>query len=118
MVTAATIYMALLGHTGLRHVASTCHAHTRTLVDQLIALPGVTRVFQGPYFHETVLRLERPVKEVLNQLAQSHILGGVDLTEFYPELGHALLVCATEMRTSSDIDHYAQKLKTILCSSP
>jgi glycine dehydrogenase subunit 1 len=113
MVTAATLYMALLGSTGLKQIASACHANTRILVDKLTKISGITRAFQGPYFHETVLRLDRPVKDILKKLAHHHILGGLDLSEFYPELGNGLLVCATEMRTSSEIDHYVQQLKDI-----
>jgi glycine dehydrogenase subunit 1 len=35
------------------------------------------------------------------------VLGGYDLATEYPELGAALLVCATETRTSADIEHCA-----------
>jgi glycine dehydrogenase subunit 1 len=36
------------------------------------------------------------------------------LTEGYPELGHALLVCATETKTAADIAAYASALQDIL----
>jgi len=61
-----------------------------------------------------VLRLEKPVDEVLRQLATSHIFGGYNLTKFYPKLGNSLLVCATEMRTSAEIDNYAEKLQVVM----
>jgi len=32
------------------------------------------------------------------------------LSEHYPELGYALLVCATETKTESDIDSYVTAL--------
>ena len=54
--------------------------------------------FTAPRFHEAVLLLDRPVAPVLAALARRGILGGLDLTERYPELGHALLVCATETK--------------------
>ncbi len=114
MVTAATIYLALLGATGLAQVAQTCHANTVKLVEKLTTLAGVEQVFTGPYFHEVVLRLKDSVATVLQQLATHHILGGYDLSEDYPELGSCLLVCATEMRTPQEIEEYAQKLKTFL----
>jgi len=114
MVTAATIHMALLGAEGLKQVALACHHNTVTLVEKLTAIKGVTQVFSAPYFHETVLRLERPVTEVLQTLATHHIWGGYNLTETYPELGHSLLVCSTEMRTLAEIENYAEQLQKIM----
>ena len=38
----------------------------------------------GPYFHEAVLQLDRPVAPVLKALAARGILGGLDLAEHYP----------------------------------
>lgn len=116
MVTAATIHTALLGVTGLERVASTCHANLIELVKQLTLIPGVKQVFPGPCFHETVLQLDQPVNEVLQKLAAYPILGGYDLTRLYPSLGNSLLVCATEMRTSADINNYAEQLRQIMTS--
>jgi glycine dehydrogenase subunit 1 len=50
---------------------------------------------------------------VLDALAAREVLGGYDLGQDYPELGHAVLVCATELRTASDIDRYAAELAGI-----
>lgn len=118
MVTAATIYMALLGQAGLRRVAAASHANCMALAEALTALPGVERVFPGPAFHEVVLRLDRPVAPVLEALAEQGIVGGYDLSQdadlFGGDLGHALLVCATETRTSDDIQRYADALGAVL----
>ncbi len=114
MVTAATIHIALLGAKGLEYTARNCHTNTRTLVNKLTAIEGVNQVFKEPFFHETVLHLDKPVDEVLCELTKHNILGGYSLTEHYPELGNSLLVCATEMRTVIEIDNYADKLQSIL----
>lgn len=114
LMTAATIYLSLLGPVGLERVANACVARTRELVDALSGLPGVRTAFAGPRFHEAVLLLERPVAPVLESLAAEGIIGGHDLSRDYPELGHALLVCATETRTSEDIGAYARTLNRVL----
>ena len=114
LMTAATIYLALLGPVGLERVASACVARTRELVAALSGLPGVRCAFAGPRFHEAVLVLDRPVAPVLESLAAEGIIGGHDLSRDYPELGHALLVCATETRTSEDIEAYARALGGML----
>ncbi len=114
LMTAATIHLALLGPVGLERVASACAARTRELVSALTAIRGVRAAFAGPRFHEAVLQLDRPVAPVLEALAAEGIVGGHDLARDYPELGHAMLVCATETRTVADIATYARALAGIL----
>jgi glycine dehydrogenase subunit 1 len=105
--------MSLLGAEGLRRVAAQCHANTRALVTALTGLPGVVLAFR-PFCHEAVLQFDRPVAPVLEGLSRQGILGGYDLSEDYPELGQALLVCATEMRSAADIERYAVVLKGLM----
>ena len=104
MVTAATIYMSLLGTDGLRAVARASHANTARLADGLCAIDGVSRLYEGPFFHEVALKLDRPVAPLLAKLAEQDILGGFDLTDFAGT--DALLVCATETKTDADVDAY------------
>ena len=108
VATAATIYMSLLGATGLQQVARSCNANTNALVDALTKLPGVSRAFTTPFFHEAVLQLDRSAAGVLGALSAQGIIGGYDLSEDYPELGHAMLVCATEIRSTADIASYVE----------
>src|SRR5262249_25597051 len=98
LMTAATVYMSLMGPVGLERVAAGSHARTRELVSALTAVKGLRRAFAGPVFHEAVVLLDRPVAPVLASLASQGVLGGLDLSDHYPELGHALLVCATETK--------------------
>ncbi|MFO1377282.1 MAG: aminomethyl-transferring glycine dehydrogenase subunit GcvPA [Steroidobacteraceae bacterium] len=116
LVTAATIYLSLLGPTGLERVAAASHARCNQLVGALSAIPGVRLAFDGPRFNEAVLQLDRPVAPVLQALAARGILGGVDLATWYPELGPALLVCATETRTDADIEAFAAALSAVLAA--
>ena len=113
-VTAATIYMSLMGPQGLERTAAAAHARTRELVSALTRVPGVRLAFSGAYFHEAVLQLDRPVAAVLKALARGGILGGLDLSGYYPELGNALLVCATETKSSADLDRYRTCLSDAL----
>ncbi|MES9957779.1 MAG: aminomethyl-transferring glycine dehydrogenase subunit GcvPA [Sedimenticola sp.] len=114
MVTAATIHMALMGSEGLERVAAASHKNTAKLVEKVSAIQGVELVFNNPYFHEVVVRLPVPVKEVLQSLAAQNVLGGFDLSRDYPELGDAVVICATEKRTDGEIDDFAGKLERII----
>jgi glycine dehydrogenase subunit 1 len=113
-VTAATIYMALLGADGLARVAQACHANTLALVEKLTANACVEAVFSRPCFHESVLRLALPLADIMRPLHAHNLLPGYDLSADYPELGNALLVCATEARTREDIELYADHLNRII----
>jgi glycine dehydrogenase subunit 1 len=117
LVTAGTIYLALLGAQGLARVAATCMERTAQLVAALSRLPGVRTAFDGPRFHEAVLQLDRPVAPLLEALAARGIVGGYDLSPHYPALGPALLTCATETRTAADIDAFARALGEALASA-
>ena len=102
MVTAATIYMSLLGHEGLTRVARQSHANTTRLLEGLCAIDGIEPLYSGPYLHEVALRFDRPVAPVLEALAAKDILGGYDLTDYAGT--DVLLVCATETKSDADID--------------
>jgi glycine dehydrogenase subunit 1 len=117
LMMAGTVYLALIGPAGLAHVASACVTRTHALVDALCSIKGVRAVFDRPRFHEVVLQLDRPAAAVLDELAARDILGGYDLSEHFPELGSALLVCATETKTQGDIDAYARALADAMKSA-
>jgi glycine dehydrogenase subunit 1 len=114
MVTAATIYMALTGPEGLRRIAAQSHANTLSLLEKLEALKGVKRIFNGSLFHEAIVSLPVPAAGVLRTLEDRGILGGLNLEGYYPELGSAILLCATETKTSADLENYAKNLGQVL----
>jgi glycine dehydrogenase subunit 1 len=115
-VTAATIYLALLGPEGLARVAQASHANALALERQLCELPGVKCLFSGAVFHEFVVQVNAPVAEVLRALKAQGILGGLAMTQDYPGLGNAMLVCATETKRDDDLARYAAHMKRILGS--
>lgn len=114
MVTAATIYMALLGAEGLERVASQSINNTQALADKLCTINGVEHAFSGASFHDVVLRLPRPVDQVLKALAEKGIYGGYGLGKDYSELNDCLSVSATETKTEADLDVYASALAQLL----
>ncbi|MEJ2619878.1 MAG: aminomethyl-transferring glycine dehydrogenase subunit GcvPA [Candidatus Thiodiazotropha sp.] len=116
MVTAATIHMSIMGAEGLQRVAATSHANTQKLTQALSSLPGVEPLFRGAVFHEQVLKLPLETASALSGLAANNLLGGFDLREDYPELGDAVLVCATELRSDEDIESYRSNLEQLIQS--
>ncbi len=114
LVTAATIHMSLLGAEGLKQVALQCYQNTHQLVEALTQIKGVELVFNAPYFHEALIKLNYPVEKALSLLAEAGIAGGYAPAEHYPKLKDTLLVCATEMRTISEIAQFTSALNSIM----
>ncbi|MCE7525092.1 aminomethyl-transferring glycine dehydrogenase subunit GcvPA [Alloalcanivorax xenomutans] len=112
-MTAATIYMSLIGPDGLASVAGHCHANTQKLADKLTAIDGVERAFTAPTFHEVVLFLPQDADTVLAKLAEKDILGGLSLAKDYG-MQNAILVNATEVHTEGDLDLFVAAMKEVL----
>lgn len=103
LVTASTIHMALLGPEGLARAARLCCHNARRLRELLCALPGVSRRFSAPFFHEFVLVSPRAPGELIERLARERVVAGVALGDEYPELADGLLLCATETKSEADL---------------
>lgn len=118
MVTAATIYMSILGSSGLRSVATVSHNNLQYCLSKFQDVKNVASRFSGPVFHEAVITLsEGSAEEVLDELLKSGIHGGYALKSHYPELGESFLICTTETKDYSDINVYAAQLETVLANS-
>ncbi|MEA4909402.1 MAG: aminomethyl-transferring glycine dehydrogenase subunit GcvPA, partial [Anaerolineaceae bacterium] len=104
MALASTIYMSLLGKSGLRKVAELCYHKAHYAAEELDAIPGYKVCSEAPFFHEFVLCCPRPVAEVNQHLLDHGILGGYDLGQDYPALKDHMLIAVTEMLDREDID--------------
>jgi glycine dehydrogenase subunit 1 len=101
---AATIYLTLLGKAGLRQLAEQNLSKAHYAAAQLRAIPGFATPFSAPSFNEFVLKIPGNAEDLLEELRQEKIIGGLHLGEFYPELANHLLVCATELVSRAAID--------------
>ena len=108
MVTAATLYMAIMGPAGMRWAVNQSLQNHARVLEKLLAIKGVRRIFDRPHVYETVLQLPVPTQRVLDVLLEEGIVAGYSLQEHFPDLGDALLICTTEVRTNAEIDRYVQ----------
>ena len=113
LVTAATIYMALVGPDGLAKVAQSSHANTQSLIEKLEATGKTKRTFNRPVFHEAVMQFDLPAEEIMSAMSAERILPGVIISDDYPELGNVMLVCATETKTEQDLQTYADLIEKL-----
>lgn len=110
----ATMYLALIGKTGLRDVASANLARSRELATRVSSLEGCTLQFDAPFFNEIVVNVHQPAKRVLEHLRLGGVLGGVDLGRYYPEYADCILMAATELTTSADIETLCTALQEVV----
>jgi glycine dehydrogenase subunit 1 len=114
LVTASTIYMSMMGPVGLRHIAELSHQNSRVLKETLAAIDGVEVVFDAPFFHEVVIRVNKSANNLLHKLATRNIQAGFALEDNYPELKNCLLICATETKSTKDIELLAKNISEVL----
>jgi glycine dehydrogenase subunit 1 len=107
----ATIFLSVYGKEGIRELAEHNLAKADYAAKALSAHPSAKLLFTGaPRFHEFVLQTEESPKSWSKRLMDEKIVGGVELSRWYPELGNATLWCATEMITREQIDTAANVL--------
>jgi glycine dehydrogenase subunit 1 len=107
----ATIYLALMGKTGLRDVASLNLQRSRELATAVSSIDGVDLKFSAPFFNEFAVDVHQNAGAVLAALRERKVLGGVDLGRFYPELSTCILMTATELTTGGEITMLADALR-------
>ncbi len=100
-----TIFMTIYGKQGLRELAEQNLAKAAYLRKQLLAAGGRTLFDGTPRFHEFVLDAGIPAAQLNEDLLSVGIIGGLELSKWYPELGeNASLWCATELATKAHMD--------------
>jgi glycine dehydrogenase subunit 1 len=107
----ATIFLAVYGKEGIRELAEHNLAKATYAAKTMAAQPGAKLLFSGaPRFHEFVLSTAEAPSQWGPRLIEEKIVGGLDLSRWYPELGNATLWCATEVVTREQIDKAARVL--------
>jgi glycine dehydrogenase subunit 1 len=101
--TAATMYMAFLGGTGIRELAALNHDKAEYLKGAL-KKAGLTIAFNTPTFNEFVVRFPGDAETACKQLLKKKIVAGLPLGKYYPELADHALLCVTETCSKADMD--------------
>jgi len=101
----ATIFLSVYGKEGIRELAEHNLAKASYAAQALSSHPGAKLRFNGaPRFNEFVLQTEEAPAQWSQRLLDNKIVGGIDLSRWYPELQNCTLWCATEVITRANID--------------
>ncbi len=108
---AASVYLAAMGPQGMREVAEQCLQKANYTREKISALDGYSVTFPGSSFKEFAITVPGKPDELNRHLLDSNILGGIDLSPFYPELKNAILIAVTEKRTREEIDILVREME-------
>ena len=105
----ATIFMTVYGKEGIRELAEHNLAKAAYAAKALSAQSGAKLLFNdAPRFHEFVLETQESPAQWSQRLMDEKIIGGIELSRWYPELKNATLWCATEVVPREAIDAAAR----------
>jgi glycine dehydrogenase subunit 1 len=107
----ATVYLALLGKTGLPKVADLCVQKAHYLAGKIAELPGFKPLFPGPFFKEFAVSTPVPPKRLIRKMREEGFFAGVDLGRFDYGIRNGLLIAVTEKRTREEMDRFVSLLK-------
>jgi glycine dehydrogenase subunit 1 len=110
----ATIFLTVYGKEGIRELAERNLAKSTYTAQLLSTQPGARMRFSGaPTFNEFVLHTDEPPAAWNQRLRTEKIVGGLDLTRWYPEMEHATLWCTTEVVPREKIDIAAKLVAAV-----
>jgi glycine dehydrogenase subunit 1 len=110
----ATIFLTVYGKEGIRELAEHNLAKSAYTAQLLSTQPGARMRFSGaPTFNEFVLHTDEPPAAWNHRLRTEKIVGGLDLTRWYPEMEHATLWCTTEVVPREKIDIAARLVAAV-----
>jgi len=110
----ATIFLTIYGKEGIRELAEHNLAKSAYTEKVLCANPGAKALFSGaPRFHEFVLQTDEAPAAWNQRLRGESIVGGIDLSRWYPEMKNATLWCTTEIVPREKIDIAAKILAAV-----
>jgi len=117
MALRALIHLSALGPRGLAEAADLSLQNAHYLAGRLCQAPGVSLAYSGPFFCEFTLRLPASAEGVARALRAQGILAGLPLSRWEPGRPKDLLVCATEVKTRTQLDRYAKALPLALAQA-
>lgn len=112
----ATMFLSAHGKEGLKHLAMLNLEKTFRLKQKIALLSHFSLPYRGATFNEFVVRIKNgsSAKIFLESFYRDfRTLGGISLTEKYPEFSNDFLVCVTEQNSDEETDCFLQALTEV-----
>ncbi|MDG5313642.1 aminomethyl-transferring glycine dehydrogenase subunit GcvPA [Staphylococcus aureus] len=104
---ASSIAMSALGKQGIYDIAVQNIEHANYAKQQFIK-KGF-EVLDGTSFNEFVVKFDKPIQQVNEELVKYNIIGGFDLGVVSDDFKNHMLIAVTELRTKDEIDTFLEK---------
>ncbi|EVD51397.1 glycine dehydrogenase, subunit 1 (glycine cleavage system P protein) [Staphylococcus aureus OCMM6046] len=104
---ASSIAMSALGKQGIYDIAVQNIGHANYAKQQFIK-KGF-EVLDGTSFNEFVVKFDKPIQQVNEELVKYNIIGGFDLGVVSDDFKNHMLIAVTELRTKDEIDTFVEK---------
>lgn len=104
---ASSIAMSALGKQGIYDIAVQNIEHANHAKQQFIK-KGF-EVLDGTSFNEFVVKFDKPIQQVNEELVKYNIIGGFDLGVVSDDFKNHMLIAVTELRTKDEIDTFVEK---------
>lgn len=104
---ASSIAMSALGKQGIYDIAVQNIEHANYAKQQFIK-KGF-EVLDGTSFNEFVVKFDKPIQQVNEELVKYNIIGGFDLGVVSDDFKNHMLIAVTELRTKDEIDIFVEK---------
>lgn len=104
---ASSIAMSALGKQGIYDIAVQNIKHANYAKQQFIK-KGF-EVLDGTSFNEFVVKFDKPIQQVNEELVKYNIIGGFDLGVVSDDFKNHMLIAVTELRTKDEIDTFVEK---------
>ncbi len=101
---AATVYLSLLGKSGLEKIGNLCLSKAHYAASKISGIPGYKLKYNGPFFKEFVVETPVSPHRIITRLAGKGIMPGVDIGKYAAGLKGCLMIAVTEKRTRKQID--------------
>ena len=110
------IYLSTLGKAGMIDIGNLNIHKSHYAMDRLCELDGIEPLLNKPFFNEFAIKISDncKIEELSRHLFESGIIGGLDLSHFYPDINNAMLLCVTETRSKEDIDELVLAVSNII----
>ncbi len=108
------IYLCSLGKQGIIDVGDLCVAKSHYLHQKLSGINGIKPAFNQEFFKEFVVETEKPARDVIHNLLEHKIFGGVPLSLFDDKNTHQLMMAVTEKRSKEEMDRFLECLGEVL----
>lgn len=104
---ASSIAMSALGKQGIYDIAVQNIEHANYAKQQFIK-KGF-EVLDGTSFNEFVVKFDKPIQQVNEELVKYNIIGGFDLGVVSDDFKNHMLIAVTELRAKDEIDTFVEK---------